>query len=139
VRDSSEAATIRGSVVRLLNSACVTLDENLYGPAGIRATLWLPRWWNCELAKVSEMLDRRWNTDFWSGEEAPAYPGAACEACGRRASMITYYEDSTGSPIELCGWCRPDPDLPITPATRRARLKEARDRSIRWSWKLDAP
>jgi hypothetical protein len=122
---------IRRGIVAAMNMACVIIDSVVYRPAVVKATLFLPRWWNCEFSKASERLDVRWNTGFWSNDDSPAYPGDPCEACGRRASIIVY-EDSTGAPTRLCGWCIPE--FPITPDTRDAVLLDARDRSIGWFW-----
>jgi len=117
--------TVRRSVVRLLNAACTWVDLVAYRPAVVRATRRLPRWWNCPLGKASERLDHRWRTGFWDGADAPAYPGAPCEACGRRASIVVL-DMPGGPPVELCGRCvRCVPDQPITLANRRALLAEA--------------
>jgi hypothetical protein len=61
------------------------IDEVLYRPAVVKAFAWLPRWWLCELAKVSMALDDCWGVGYW--DEAGIAPGGPCEACGRRASI----------------------------------------------------
>ena len=93
------------------------LDELLYRPAVVKAFAWLPRWWLCDLAKLSIRLDTRWGTAWWNGELEPGEP---CQACRRRASIHIYggpdpdpdpddEEDVTDylttRPIQLCGWC----------------------------------
>jgi len=63
-------------IVSLLNLACTAIDAVAYRPVVVRLTRRLPRWWRCDLTRLSMFLDDRWNTGYWSGEDAPAAPAA---------------------------------------------------------------
>ena len=121
------------------------IDEVLYRPTVVRAFIWLPRWWMCDLAKLSIRLDDIWATGYW--DAAGIAPGQACEACGRRASIHVYggvdEEDDEGQqarpylesrPVYLCGWChlrgavQSEDDV-------RSELAAARQGSISWRWR----
>lgn len=122
------------------------LDEVLYRPAIVKAFVWLPRWWSCELAKLSMVLDDRWKVGYWA--RAGIAPGRQCEACRRRASIHLIggrddeYPEGVGSflddrPVYLCGWCH------VVGAINNARdldaaLSEARHDSVssRWRWRV---
>lgn len=72
-------------VVRALNGLCAGVDAVAYRPAVVRLGRRLPRWWNCQLAKLSIRLDDRWQTGYWNGD-IPR-PVGPCEACGRKAAL----------------------------------------------------
>lgn len=78
-------AKIQHFVVSGLEKADEIVDEVLYRPVVVRAFRWLPRWWQCDLAKLSMALDDRWSSGWW--ENAWIAPGGPCDACGRRASI----------------------------------------------------
>lgn len=129
--------TLRALLVRLLNSACVFVDELLYRPAAVRLGLSLPRWWNCNLARVSASLDQRWGTGFWRSESSPARPGPPCDACGRRPAIFAL--DVAGGPddivaLQLCGWCHVRAPV-LTPTNIASELHDARRRSVAWTWR----
>jgi hypothetical protein len=111
---------VRLRIVRGLNTACTLVDRVVYRPAVVKATVWLPRWWNCQLAQVSMKLDDRWGTGFWeSGEDG-----------GPDADYLAAHE------VKLCGWCKLDFSEP--PADRGEldrMLADARARSVSWSWR----
>lgn len=141
---------LKRSIVRALNTACTWVDDVVYRPAVVRLTLPLPRWWSCQLAKLSMRLDDRWGTAYWESDEAPAAPQGLCEACARRAAWLviggTDEEDDepaeyflASRPVHLCGWCRFDGDRAIESEDDLARaLSEARTRSIAWRWRWSA-
>lgn len=121
------------------------LDEVLYRPAVVKAFAWLPRWWSCDLAKLSMILDDRWNLGFW--DRAGIAPGRPCAACGRRASIHVIggrYDDDDDDessdsflddrPIYLCGWCHVRGAI-NGPSDLAAALSEARDDSVSWRWR----
>jgi hypothetical protein len=66
-------------VVAGLDRADQILDEVLYRPAVVKLTESLPRWWLCDLSKLSIRLDERWSTGYWNSESWA--PGPPCEAC----------------------------------------------------------
>ena len=123
------------------------LDEVLYRPAVVKAFTWLPRWWLCELAKVSMALDDRWGVGYW--DEADIAPGRPCEACGRRASIHLIGGQSDDDELEeagedrdflhsrvvyLCGWCHIEG--PILSESDLAReLDAAAVDSVAWRWR----
>jgi hypothetical protein len=119
------------------------LDELLYRPAIVKAFGWLPRWWLCDLAKLSIRLDTRWGTAWWNGELEPDGP---CEACARRASIHVYggpdpdgdeeavVDYLTTRPIHLCGWCSVGGPIENEEDLRRA-LSLARSQSVAWRWR----
>ena len=121
------------------------LDEVLYRPAVVKAFAWVPRWWQCDLAKFSMALDDRWLVGYWS-EAIP--PGRPCEACGRRAAIHVYggtegldIEDWTdeeiaasGRPVELCGWCQIRGEVLTEEQLQRAGRDAAAD-SVSWRWR----
>ncbi len=134
----------RKAIVRSLNAACTAVDDIAYRPAVVRLALPLPRWWRCDLARLSMWLDDRWEVGWWNSSDAPAAPQGVYAACGRRAAWLeiggrcadeepdgSYLEDH---PVALCAWCKPDG--PFDDAEQvAAALAEARARSISWSWK----
>ena len=119
------------------------LDGLLYRPAVVKAFSWLPRWWLCDLAKLSMRLDDRWQTEWWS--DVGIFPGRPCEACGPRASIHVYggLDDSDEAlgdflesrPVHLCGWCHLGEPVKSEEDLDRA-LASARTASISWRWSL---
>ncbi len=118
------------------------LDEVLYRPAVVKAFTWLPRWWLCDLARLSMVLDDRWNLGYW--ERAGIAPGRPCEACRRRASIhivggtADEFPEDVGSflddrPVYLCGWCHLEGEINV-PAQLEAALADAGRRSVSWRW-----
>src|SRR4051794_33226606 len=75
-------------VIGALNAACTAVDAVAYRPVVVRLTLPLPRWWRCDLARLSMRLDDRWSTGYWSSDAAPAAPDGLCDACQRRAAWL---------------------------------------------------
>ena len=130
--------------MRALARADEAVDEVLYRPAVVKAFDWLPRWWLCDLAKLSVALDDRWGLGYWNA--VGHRPGEACEACGRRAAIHVYGGpgddespvDTSSAPemppVYVCGWCqlRGRLDGPEGIATA---LSEARRESVSWSWR----
>ena len=82
---ASDTEDVKRAIVRAMAVADEVLDEVLYRPAVVKAFAWLPRWWCCDLAKLSTVLDDRWNVDYW--ERTGIAPGRSCDACARRASI----------------------------------------------------
>jgi len=128
--------------------ACTLIDQVVYRPAVVKATAWLPRWWNCQLAHLSMKLDDRWGTGFWESSAAPAAPNGPCDACGRRSAWLVLGGTEAGEDgdpdadylatheVKLCGWCKLDFSEP--PADRGEldrMLADARARSVSWSWR----
>ena len=121
------------------------LDAVLYRPAVVKAFLWLPRWWLCDLAKWSMRLDDHWGTGYW--ESAVIAPADPCEACGRRASVHVYggpipdagaindYMES--HPVHVCGWCHLERPM-LSKADVDSELALARADSVAWRWRWSA-
>jgi hypothetical protein len=119
-------------VVAALAKADEVIDEVLYRPAVVKVFVWLPRWWLCDLAKLSMDLDRRWHTGHW--HEEAIVPGEPCRACGRRAS-IHLIDAPDGSEVGLCGWCHVEgPVLDDEDLQRELSLAAADSISWRWRW-----
>lgn len=131
-------------VVAGLDRADQLLDAVLYRPAIVELTAWLPRWWLCDLSKLSMRLDDRWSTGYWDGESW--VPVAACEACARRAAIVEvggWADDGMDAAeddfmakrkVLLCGWCELA-DWPIhSEGELVAALADAKRRSISWRW-----
>jgi len=129
--------SMRRSMVQVLNSVCVAVDAILYLPGVVRLGRRAPRWWNCQLAKVSLRLDQRWGTGFW--EDGPAVPGPPCKACGRRAAHLTvevWSDERLFDKVDLCGWCELDPEAVIhSPQDLNQALMRAGERSMEWRWR----
>jgi hypothetical protein len=133
----------RGIVV-LLEKADEAVDEVLYRPALVKAFDWLPRWWQCDLARLSMRVDERWQVGWW--DDADIVIGGPCEACGRRASYLVYGERDedddldpiedffTDRPVYTCGWCRLEGTVE-SEADLRRELAAARARSVSWRWR----
>lgn len=132
------------AVVAVLEKVDEGVDEVLYRPAVVKAFTWLPRWWKCDLARLSMAIDDRWRLGWW--DESDVVIGDWCEACGRRASLHVYggvdddhppvgtYLDDR--PIYVCGWCRLEGDAPILDEDDvRRELAQARARSVAWRWR----
>jgi hypothetical protein len=137
----------RRDIVAALNTACTLVDEVAYRPAVVKLTLGLPRWWRCDLAKLSMRLDDRWRTGFWD-EMSPAAPGDLCAACGRRASIFTLFgHDKDDIPhdllsrhsVDVCGWCHVRGKLITDQEGLTQALAEAGERSVRWAWTWRLP
>lgn len=137
-------------IVRTLGMLCTWIDAVAYRPAVVKLTAWLPRWWNCQLAHLSMRLDDRWGIGYWRSDQAPAAPNGPCDACGRRAAWLeiggTEPDEEPAAdddylqrhPIQVCGWCRLDPSVPIDNEADLVRaLGDARARSV--SWRLTRP
>ena len=123
---------VKRIVVRALALADEAVDEVLYRPAVVKAFMWLPRWWLCDLAKLSMRLDERWAVGFW---DDAIVPGGPCEACGRRATIHVYGSvDPESRPICLCGWCHLAGPLADDSDVQR-ELALARAHSIAWRWR----
>ena len=129
-------------LVAVLAGADQALDALLYRPAVVRAFQWAPRWWLCDLAKLSMRLDDAWATGWWDADSW--VPGGPCEACGRRAAIHVYggreADDEPigdfleGRPVHTCGWCRL-----VGPMTSEAdvqrELGRAGAESVSWRWR----
>ncbi len=132
-------------VVGVLARVDEGLDEVLYRPAVVKAFSWVPRWWLCDLAKLSMRLDDRWGTRYW--DDAGTAPGEPCEACGRRASIHVYggvepdeepvHDYLETRPVRVCGWCHLDGPL-FTEEDVQRELGRARADSIAWRWRWRA-
>jgi choline dehydrogenase-like flavoprotein len=109
----------------------------------VQLTLPLPRWWRCELAQLSDWLEKRWETGYW---QSGGLPAGLCAACNRRAAWIVvggrdWFEDLEpdgtfleSHPVHLCGSCRLG-DRPVgNPTELQAALAEARTESVAWRW-----
>jgi hypothetical protein len=135
-------------VVGGLNTLCTAVDGVAYRPAVVRLTLRLPRWWRCDLARLSMRLDSRWGIGYWSSDSTPPAPSGLCDACGRRAAWLVvggreWLEDLEPDhsfmeehPVRLCGWCRLS-DLPATIDSQEQlldALAAARATSVAWRW-----
>lgn len=130
-------------LIRALAKADEALDAVLYRPAVVKAFIWLPRWWLCDLAKLSIALDDRWQVGYW--DEAGIFPGGPCEACGRRASIHVHGgldpdEEAMGSflesrPVSTCGWCQLGTILNDVDLKRELALARADSVGWRWTWR----
>jgi hypothetical protein len=118
------------------------VDELLYRPAIVKAFAWLPRWWLCDLARLSIVLDDRWGTGYWT--ENSIWPGGPCDACGRRASIHVYggvQNDEAPSkdylethPVRVCGWCQLRGPM-VDERDVQRELAVARQHSVSWRWR----
>jgi hypothetical protein len=151
---------MRRFVVWALATADELVDEVLYRPAIVRAFRWLPRWWRCDLARLSMALDDRWRLRWWR-DEGGAEPGGVCEACGRRAAWlefggpwaegdeddededdacpgggerrVSWLDDHT---VHVCGWCTGAGDGALfTEEEVRRNLAQAGAASVAWRWR----
>jgi hypothetical protein len=73
-------------VVSGLEEADELVDKLLLSRAIVRLTRPLPRWWRCELSRLSQALDRRWRTGLL--DEGPMGCSPPCE---RRPSRGRLY------------------------------------------------
>ena len=131
-------------VVVVLAKVDEVLDVVLYRPAVVKAFLWLPRWWLCDLAKLSMRLDDLWGSGYWENAIAPGDP---CEACGRRASIHVYGGPDTdlgavhdymeNHPVHVCGWCDLGGPM-LSQADIERELALARADSVAWRWRWSA-
>jgi hypothetical protein len=136
--------SMKRAVVIALAKADHGFDEVLYRPAVVKAFSWLPRWWQCDLAKASIRLDDLWSTGYWT--DGDFYPGGPCEACGRRAAVVVFGQrldpddEPVGDyveahPLHVCAWCRVPAQL-STQADRERALAVARSDSVAWRWRV---
>ena len=124
--------TMKRIVVRALALADEAVDEVLYRPAVVKAFMWLPRWWLCDLAKLSMRLDEHWAVGYWSDA---VVPGGLCEACGRRAAIHVYEVDwLERRTVRTCGWCHLTGPL-VDESDVQRELALARAHSIGWRWR----
>ena len=134
-------------VVAGLDRADRVLDQLLYRPAVVKLTARLPRWWLCDLSKLSIRLDDRWSIGYWDAESLA--PGPPCDACGRRASIFEvggWAEGEAGADEEfmakrtvaLCGWCKLPTGSITSEGELQAAMREARERSVSWRWRWRA-
>ena len=122
-----------------LDLLCRGVDTVAYRPAVVKATSRLPRWWNCNLARLSVRLDQNWGTGYWDDWT----PGGRCEACGRRAAWLLVSDsplcddkdrwEPRHREVEICGWCRVEGQI-ISDAELDAALQEAKVRSVSYRW-----
>ncbi len=63
---------VKRVVIRVLAKVDEAVDEVLYRPAVVKVFQWAPRWWLCDLAKLSMALDDRWNVGYWETQESPS-------------------------------------------------------------------
>jgi hypothetical protein len=87
VTEASAVRVVRRAVVAGTARVDAALDWVLYRPAVVRATLAFPRWWRCDLAKVSMRLDDHWQLGWWAAE---VRPGGECAACTQRTAIFAY-------------------------------------------------
>jgi hypothetical protein len=135
---------VKRVLIRVLAKADEALDEVLYRPAVVKAFIWLPRWWLCDLAKLSIALDDRWQVGYW--DEDGIFPGGPCEACGRRASIhvlggLEPDEEAMGwflesRPVSTCGWCHLGTILNEADLERELALARADSVAWRWTWRV---
>ena len=140
---------MKRAVIRGLALVDEALDEVLYRPAIVKAFMWLPRWWLCDLAKLSMVLDDRWAVGYW--EKASIAPGQPCEACGRRAAIHLIggwaddpdldetREDDGGDllahrVVRLCGWCHIEGPI-LTQDDLHQEFQAAVRDSVSWRWR----
>jgi hypothetical protein len=132
-----------------LNAACCCVDEVAYRPAVVKATMPLPRWWRCELAKLSMHLDNRWQTGYWT--ENLLQPEGCCDVCQRRSAWLLVGGDGDDEEfqddprptddfvawhaVHVCGWCKPSLTGVTNQAEWESALAAARQRSISWRWR----
>jgi len=144
---SRDTVEMRPAVKRMIVGGGAKLDELLdgvlYRPAVVKAFRWMPRWWLCDLAKLSMALDDRWDVGYW--EQAGIAPGEACDACGRRASIhvvggvdddvpVEFPSFLDDRPVFVCGWCQLRGVI-SSQEELEAALAEARQDSVSWRWR----
>jgi hypothetical protein len=140
---------MKRAVIRAMALVDEALDEVLYRPVVVKALVWVPRWWLCDLAKFSRVLDDRWGVGCW--EEAWIAPGQACEACGRRASihLIGGWADDPDDDevdadhdtdvlahrvVHLCGCCHVEGPI-LNEEDLDRELQAAVHDSVSWRWR----
>ena len=143
-----EVMRLRYFIVSRVNDACCIVDDVAYRPTVVLLTRALPRWWRCELGRLSMWLDDRWATGVWTGSEAPCPPGGLCRACGRRAAWLVvgwqpeldeeppdpdWYLGS--HPVEICGWCNLGEEPIDGEKDLQRALTAARAHSVSWRWR----
>ncbi len=133
---------MKQGVVGTLAKVDEALDKLLYRPAIVKAFVWIPRWWLCDMAKLSIWLDHRWSAGWWAA--AGIEPNGPCQACGRRAAIHVlggpdpdgeHFDDFLGTnPVLLCGWCHLSEAINSRDDLARA-LIAARSLSVSWRWR----
>jgi len=132
-----QPGAVKRALVRAIAMADGALDEVLYRPAVVKAFAWLPRWWGCELARLSMALDDRWQTSYWRA--AGIEPSGACEACGRRAAIHVIGGGGCAGvlahrEVYLCGWCQVRGKIADEEDLAEV-LADARRDSVSWRWR----
>ncbi len=145
---------VRRGIVTALWRMDDYVDWILLRPVTVQLFSFLPRWWQCELAKLSERLDERWKTGVWNIQLDPnvnerLIVGPVCDACRKRASSVTVGPMGEGGDTEgheqgffdtheigLCSWCAPEfRDEGIeSEADLQKELERVRDRTVSWRW-----
>ena len=135
---------VKRALVGTMAKVDEALDWALYRPAVVKAFGWLPRWWLCDLAKLSVALDARWGLGYWDG--VGVVPGGVCDVCGRRAAIHVYGgreddEPAAGDgfflverPVHTCGWCHLRGRI-NGPEDLASALSDARRESVSWRWR----
>jgi len=112
-------------------------------PAVVKAFAWAPRWWQCDLAKLSCQLDDRWKVGYW---DEFGRPGPTCEVCGRRAAWLEIggRDPEVDDPDEhwfldyrvvpLCSWCTLEGPI-LNDDDLRQQFAAARAASVSWRWR----
>jgi hypothetical protein len=142
-------------VVRALTRVCEWVDDVAYRPAVVKLTIHFPRWWSCDLTRLSIHLDERWRAGYW--EDRDWEPEGLCQACHRRAAWLVIggrWDDEPElwdegeepgwldqNPVHVCQWCRPEfgpTDRDDEAAVNRTLAKAGRE-SIAWRWRRRRP
>ena len=138
---------MKKALISSLARADDAVDAIAYRPAVVKAFAWVPRWWRCDLARLSIALDRRWGVGWWDDYG----PSGVCEACGRRAAWVViggWDEDLLGPrtasstafvddrQVRLCGWCHlSDGPFPQSEDQLQEELRQAGAESVSWRWR----
>ena len=59
---------MRRVTVSFLSAVHRVVDWLVYRPAVVRLFVFLPRWWNCNLVRLSTCLNARWNAEYWTDD-----------------------------------------------------------------------
>jgi hypothetical protein len=134
------------STLAALELACNLVDRVAYRPVVIRLTQPLPRWWRCDLSRLSVWLDARWRVGYWDDRG----PSGLCDICSRRTAWLRVggsWEDMgvpndaddfmLSHPLDLCFACsHAMPYGPIVSDEQlQSTLASTRARSVSWSWR----
>lgn len=148
------ANRIQKLTVGILWRADDAVDSVFYRPAIVKALRYLPRYWQCDFARLSGYLDRQWQTGFWDvdGEDGVIHHvavGPPCEACGRRASTLLIGRMKDWDPtfpnvgdmwdereVELCDWCGKEfcQEAVRSEDELQSELERVRKRTVSWRW-----